>query len=837
MLFFLSILFLPLLLFNLQAIISLCIKDITPYFIQYPYVDIWSIPIYITNSDMFQFLSIALLCNLVLLYFLFRKISYTLIKKNLLINYVESLKGKEKGDLEASFITNEKGVLLWIDDIFKKIFNIFPNKMYKEQLITDVILYNKFTLIGSNYHIKYILSQITKRNSFSCEIPVNSNLYTKYFRVSMLRVGEDYIGNIKLVESILNTDNIHFNYDILHNIPLPYIVIDNKGEALFINDMFFDMFLLSKNSNIKEIKFSDYILQRYSIQDVKLHNIMGSNYGIDKCLLKDSLDREFVAYLLQSVFYENDKIRYVRITIIPDNFTLDTLNTTVPLLENGYFKSIFNNLKIGVIVFSINYEVIDTNVYARELFPNLLQCNNIYELFGDNVHSVLQHFQKNNSQEKLELVIEIEQEQKTLSYQAIKEVVYYVLLIEDVTHLRKMTTDLKLYRGLQTLGQLSSIVAHDFNNLLTAIQGNIYFLQQKLDTDDEMWHDVGNMENIANRARVLIKQLLTFSRSTEINPLRFNLEVELSDLLSTIGKLVGDNVKLEFTKNIPLNHCVLFDKGHFSQIITNLVTNARYAMRNKSGVLSIRTYFLDLENGYSGVLHDILPGSYNVVEVTDYGEGIAKNRLKLIFQSHYSTKGDSGNGLGLHTVLSIMRDNGGFVDVKSQEGFGSSFYLYFPLNSDYNYTYNMLESKNQISDIQEEIPKIIDDTGSESILLVEDDVSVRRVLTKVLKDKGYVVYSVDSGEEALELLDEHQDKLPLDLLISDVSMPNMKGPEVASKVKQRYANIKILLISGYSNEVVQDIENDAYLKKIHFLAKPFSPTILVKQVRDIIVND
>lgn len=396
---------------------------------------------------------------------------------------------------------------------------------------------------------------------------------------------------------------------------------------------------------------------------------------------------------------------------------------------------------------------------------------------------------------------------------------------------------------LQTIGQIASAVAHDFNNLLTAILGFTQFLKDRYPGDDASVVELQQIEHNSYRAKVMIRQLLTFSRGGDLKPVEFKVNSEISKMMASILRLMGENIKPKFKRGKNVGSIVM-DTAQFYQIIINLVVNAKGAMKS-GGELNIYTERLTFKDPQNSLFTIIPAGEYIKITVEDQGIGIPKKLFKKIFQTNFSTKGDKGNGLGLSTVANIVQKNGGYIDLESTLNVGSKFILYFPVVLHAEKTpaadpsalskASFIKLKNQskmveVSEGHSETPEVSDLTGNASILLVEDEIAVRTICRRSLVSRGYTVLEAEDAEKGLELLQKSVNNI--ELIISDVMMPGISGLEFISRVRASNPKVKAILMSGYEEEIIED--NHFNLGDIHFLSKPFTPQVLAAKVKKVL---
>lgn len=382
---------------------------------------------------------------------------------------------------------------------------------------------------------------------------------------------------------------------------------------------------------------------------------------------------------------------------------------------------------------------------------------------------------------------------------------------------------------MQAVGQLAGGVAHDFNNLLTAILGHTELLLERMTPLDHAFSDLKQIEHNAHRAGKLVQQLLAFSRQQTLKPNLVNLTDILPDMNELFRRLLGENIIID-TYYGPNLSPVKIDVTQLEQILLNLAVNARDAMPS-GGKFSIRTMNISpeesIENSY-----DIMPqGEYVAIYVSDTGCGMPKEIAAKVFEPFFTTKDiGKGTGLGLSTVYGIVKQSNGFIFLESVEGKGTCFKIYLPAQKEEEITVEKSEIKVQAP---QEIPE---ETKTEAphtktILIAEDEHSVREFIVRTLSMKGYNILEADCGEEALELFEKNKDTI--NLILSDVMMPGMDGPTWVKKAKEHSEKISVIFMSGYAED---SFRNDPTLEKegiyAKFLAKPFTLKQLTQTVKD-----
>ncbi len=397
-----------------------------------------------------------------------------------------------------------------------------------------------------------------------------------------------------------------------------------------------------------------------------------------------------------------------------------------------------------------------------------------------------------------------------------------VLHLIDTTEQKNLEVQFTQSQKMQAVGQLAGGVAHDFNNLLTAMIGFSDLLLAKRGPDDPDFADIMQIKQNANRATNLVRQLLAFSRKQKLELEVMDITEQLGDLSNLLGRLIGETVELRMDHGRNLG-AVLFDRGQFDQVIINLCVNARDAMPG-GGTLTVRTRGRALDKPTPRG-HDVMPaGDYVVIEVADTGTGIPKENLERIFEPFFSTKEvGAGTGLGLSTVYGIVHQAGGYIFVDSAVGQGTTFSIFLPVHA--------AAEDFRAADVQPAAPVADGDlTGQGTVLLVEDEDAVRLFGARALRNKGYDVLEATDGETALDVI-ANSDR-PIDIIISDVVMPGMDGHTMVNIARQELPGVKVILMSGYSEDVFRD--GVGRNEGIEFLGKPFTLKALAAKVKEVL---
>lgn len=397
-------------------------------------------------------------------------------------------------------------------------------------------------------------------------------------------------------------------------------------------------------------------------------------------------------------------------------------------------------------------------------------------------------------------------------------VTHFVGVLFDVGQRRFLEEQLRQSQKMEAVGRLAGGIAHDFNNLLTIILGNASFAIEELPSNPTQATEcLREVVGASNRAAALTNQLLVFSRKQVLEPRAVRIDVVVADLEKMLRRLIGEDVALTLKNQHDL-WAIKLDPGQVEQIVLNLVVNARDAMPD-GGSLIVTTENVELDAAYAEMRPDVTPGSYVKLSVSDTGCGIAPDVLPHLFEPFFTTKAPGeGTGLGLATVFGIVKQAGGHITVYSEPGQGAVFNVYFPRHDE------VLRSRD-VTGLDSGVS-----SGTETILLVEDEDQVRKLAVIILKTAGYQVLESSDGVQALRSAVEHGG--PIDLLITDVVMPGMSGRQTAEQLKTRQPSLKVLYVSGYTNDAV--VTRGALPRGTAFLQKPFTQNTLLHKVRQVL---
>ncbi len=393
----------------------------------------------------------------------------------------------------------------------------------------------------------------------------------------------------------------------------------------------------------------------------------------------------------------------------------------------------------------------------------------------------------------------------------------YISVIRDISERKELEESFRQAHKMEAVGRLAGGIAHDFNNMLTVVLGHCEIMLKMMSEENPYRKYIKTIEKAGRKTASLTRQMLAFSSRQVMQPRIISLNDVISGIKNILQRLVGENVQLIILLHPELGN-IMADPGQIEQVIMNLVINARDAMPN-GGKLVIETANIYFNEHYLHEDIEIEPGNYVLLTLSDTGCGMDKELKKKIFEPFFTTKEKGrGTGLGLSTAYGIIKQSGGYIWVYSEPGHGTTFKICFlKVNSDED----IIEPKSVSNN---------EKNGYETILLVEDERFVRELILNTLKNSGYQMIEACSGEEALALCEQHSG--PIDLMLTDVVMPGMNGRMLADKLVLRYPGIKVLYMSGYTDNAI--IHYGVLDKGKNFIQKPFTPTALKSKLRELL---
>ena len=606
------------------------------------------------------------------------------------------------------------------------------------------------------------------------------------------------------------TNQLDFISDVLNDFTNPLYLTDKSGKVVYANKSFCAV-LGVPVKEVLEAPLSQFIIENTP-------DFNGIWEGIS--VLKTKSDTSL--YHIKQVPFETQSNLFFYGSV--QQYTPSTTQSDLNLFQHSPIPSILIDI--------VENRIQSTNPAFLSVFKqpeSVFHQMTLSDLFEEHSLETLQNRLAKlkagtGKNEKFELITRPEFNEKTFNTflgfaDSNKDLI--IIYLVDATERKNLELQFAHSQKMQAMGQLAGGVAHDFNNLLTAIIGFTDLLLNRHPLGDASFPDLMQIKNNANRAAGLVGQLLTFSRKQPSRIQTISVHdafVDLSGLLErTIAPFV--TLKTNFKRNLG---CIKMDKNQLTQIFLNLAVNAKDAMP-KGGLFTISASKEKIKKARPCGPDMMSAGDYIKIVVTDTGSGIEKKYLPRIFEPFFSTKENSkssGTGLGLSTVYGIIRGANGFISVDSEKKIGTTFMIYLP----------RFDEK-PVQDIPENkvIRSVLKNDKQPVILLVDDEDAVRTVSARALKSKGYAVTECTSAEQALDVLKEKTD---FDLLLTDVVMPGMNGETLSQKVKEIKPEIKIILMSGYSEDFARhgSEQNNAF----SFLAKPFSLSDLLEKVKEVL---
>jgi signal transduction histidine kinase len=371
---------------------------------------------------------------------------------------------------------------------------------------------------------------------------------------------------------------------------------------------------------------------------------------------------------------------------------------------------------------------------------------------------------------------------------------------------------------MEVVGQLAAGVAHDFNNVLAVIMISSDLIASGLPQRSPLLAFTEEILHATERAVGLTRQLLVFSRKQTVQPIVLDLNAAVHDMDKMLRRLIDENIELTIVPGNEIGR-IKADPGYIGQVLMNLAVNARDAMPN-GGKLSIATHNATLDENYAATHSGAVPGDYVMLSVSDTGTGMTEEVKARLFEAFFTTKPlGKGTGLGLATCQTIVQQCAGHIGVYSEPGMGTTFKIYFP---------RVAQTTDNTTRVTQTGPL---PRGSETLLIVEDEPSVRHLARRLLEAQGYEVLSASNGQEALHVARDHKGA-PIRLVVTDVMMPQMGGKVMAEWLRTTYPDLKILFTSGYTDDAIA--QHGVLETGVEFLAKPYTPATLTRKVRELL---
>jgi len=494
--------------------------------------------------------------------------------------------------------------------------------------------------------------------------------------------------------------------------------------------------------------------------------------------------------------------------------------------ENNQWRAIFDGAADAIFTKNMQHRYVMCNKTCSKMFA--LPCEEVigktdFELFPE------PNARQNKMADDRVLQGEIIQEEytkvcddRTYSFNITKVPLYdekgeiYGIcgIARDITEHKVLERQLILAQKMEAIGTLAGGIAHDFNNLLTAIFGHIQLAMASMNPQVPGYKNLIEVEKAAERAAKLTRQLLAFGRRQILEPRLRDINEVVGEVVKILERVIGEHIRLKVrcSPDIPP---VRVDPGQIEQVLMNLAVNARDAMP-KGGELLIGTEQVSLDQAFSRTHPGTLPGEYVLISIKDSGIGMDEETLGHIFEPFFTTKeSGKGTGLGLSMVYGIVQQHGGCIEVSSHPGRGSEFRIYLPA-----------QMGQQTAD--EKAPSITVTGGHETILVAEDEPSLRVLCKELLEQLGYRILLAADGEEACRIFESHKDEIPL--VVLDLVMPRLGGKETFESIKRLKPELKVIFVTGYSTEAIHD---DFSAAEGHTLIqKPYRIDVLAGKIRD-----
>ncbi len=498
--------------------------------------------------------------------------------------------------------------------------------------------------------------------------------------------------------------------------------------------------------------------------------------------------------------------------------------------SNAKYRTLFESANEAIFLVNLEH-IIDCNLKALTMF----NCNK-EDIIGHDINEFSPPFQKDGSPSRDTLMQKVratlENKQQIFEWQCTRhdgfifdvEVnlnrieldnqVYFQALIRDITESKQLKDQLQRSQKMEALGKLTGGIAHDYNNMLGVILGFSELLETRLGDQPKLRDYAHRITQAGNRSKKLTQKLLSFSRHKHMDSTLVNLNTVLKDIKHMLEKILTASIKLELTLADDL-WLAWLDQNDLEDALLNMCINAMHAMP-EGGHLSLTTVNIRL-NESEATMYGVAAGEYIQLTISDTGIGMNEQTLSKIFDPFFSTKGERGTGLGMSQVYGFLKRSDSGIQIQSQIDKGTSIALFFP------------RCKAQSTDADIDRLELNQLTSSGTILVVDDEPALRELAGDILSSHGYKVFSAENGQQALEILDHH----PVDLVFSDIIMPDMNGYQLATQIRTLHPDTTILLVSGYTDST--DTPRQSHPTEIeHILQKPYSKNTLLAKVNDLL---
>lgn len=522
--------------------------------------------------------------------------------------------------------------------------------------------------------------------------------------------------------------------------------------------------------------------------------------------------------------------------VLAQSFNAMTRELKRTTVTRDYLINIFNSASDAIRTITLDYDIVMNNRSMTEFLneeQKNLQGRKCYQFMRAEMCNsdacVLQRIAKGEKIVQLETAMELYDGRKKfvrLTATPLMEddrIVGVIESIQDITEQKaaekeshSLQNQLVQAQKMESVGRLAGGVAHDFNNILSIIIGYTELCLQTVPKFNPLNEQLQTINDAAQKAAALVRQLLAFSRKQVLEMTVLKLNDVIGNTIKMLSRVIGEDIKLEVS--LPDSSRKIFgDQSQLVQVLMNLAVNARDAMPN-GGKLIIETADVDLDENYSHLYNYVQPGPYVMLSISDNGIGMSKEVMKKIFEPFFTTKGpEAGTGLGLSTVYGTIKQHGGHIHVYSEPDVGTTFKIYLPATDKV--------SVDLISTDSSQARR-----GGETILIVEDEEGIRKLLMDILLPLGYRLFMAANGREALALYQTIAGKI--DVLLTDVMMPEMDGIELAERIAEMSSETKIIFMSGYPQSII--MKHDLVLDHTYFIQKPVTPGVLSAKLRQVL---
>ena len=617
--------------------------------------------------------------------------------------------------------------------------------------------------------------------------------------------------------------------DFMNNAPVGFFSVNETGNFTFMNSKMAKLLALEEDTALNQGRLHDFLLDKP--ENVEPFEVFedDDDHQVGEISMVDKDGRVFKAAITHSIVREKKSGKIRSRSVVYDLTAEHEIEAALQETQDS-FERLFEEAPVGICLLARDGAIDAANHSFAKIIGHKSQ-DVTHKLFTDFIHEddyktmsewIETLFQSHQKSATIEIHLKAPQNPVVQIFaRKFRGGDSMVLHFIDLTEQKSLEQQFTQSQKMQAIGQLAGGIAHDFNNLLTAIIGFCDLLLLRHKPGDPSFSDIMQIKQNSNRAANLVRQLLAFSRQQTLQPKVMDIADVLSELSHLIRRLIGATITLNIEHNNSEPGHIKVDQGQLEQVLINLAVNARDAMP-EGGALNITTSFYTNTEEERLETNDLLPaGTWVKIDIQDTGTGIPAEIIDRIFEPFFTTKElGAGTGLGLSTVHGIIHQTGGFLSLDTHIGQGTTFSIFLPI-------YHPTEEDNALEK-QEKDAGEADLTGTAKILLVEDEDAVRGFSARALSNKGYNVLEAMNGQDAMNIIE--QEKPELELIITDVVMPEMDGPTMIETLRPQYPDVKIIFMSGYTEDRLKQQFGD----DIHFLPKPFTLKQLATKVKEVL---